>query len=170
MTDNDVLEVLGWLEDAAIHLWVDGGWGVDALVGEQTRLHTDLDLALDRDDVDLARQTLEVHGFAHDPTIQPGLPARLIMRDSAGREVDLHPLIFDRSGNGWQQLSQTGRAWGCYSAEDLNATGAIAGRPVRCLSPLLQLRFRMGYEWSERDEHDIRLLIDRFGVPAPPFQ
>jgi lincosamide nucleotidyltransferase A/C/D/E len=59
-------------------------------------------------------------------------------------------------------------AWGLYPADDLRATGAIGGRTVRCLSPRLQLRFRLGYEWSERDVHDVRLLIERFGVSAPP--
>ena len=57
---------------------------------------------------------------------------------------------------------------GLYPAEDLRATGAIGWRPVRCLSPQLQLRFRLGYEWSERDVHNVRLLVERFGVPAPP--
>lgn len=59
-------------------------------------------------------------------------------------------------------------AWGRYPVDDLQATGAIRGRPVRCLSPQLQFRFRLGYEWSARDVHDVRLLIERFGVPAPP--
>jgi len=26
----------------------------------------------------------------------------------------------------------------------------------------------MGYEWSERDEHDVRLLVEHFGLPSPP--
>jgi len=168
MTANEVLEVLGWLDMAGIDVWVDGGWGVDALLSEETRPHSDLDLAIDRDELERARHALEERGFEHDTSSKPGLPARLVMRDSHGREVDFHPLIFDHSGDGWQQLSQSGRAWGRYPAKDLGATGVIAGRPVRCLSPVLQLRFRMGYEWSERDEQDIRRLIERFGVPAPP--
>ena len=90
------------------------------------------------------------------------------MRDPRGREVDLHPLSFDDKGGGWQQLSESRRAWGYYPAEDLAAAGAIGGRAVRCLSAGLQLRFRLGYEWSERDEHDIRRLIDHFAIPHPP--
>lgn len=168
MTADQVLEVLDWLETAGVQVWVDGGWGVDALLGEETRPHSDLDLALDRDELERAQRALEEHGFEHDKSIEPGLPARLVMRDARGREVDFHPLIFDHSGDGWQQLSASGRAWGRYPAKDLGATGVIAGQPVRCLSPVLQLRFRMGYEWSERDEHDIRRLIERFDVPAPP--
>jgi len=46
MTANEVLEVLGWLDMVGIEVWVDGGWGVDALLGEETRPHSDLDLAL----------------------------------------------------------------------------------------------------------------------------
>jgi lincosamide nucleotidyltransferase A/C/D/E len=168
MEMDGVIEVLELLETAMVPVWLDGGWGVDALVGAETRRHSDLDLAIDRDDLNSARETLERQGFHHDEAIRPGLPARLVMRDEKSREVDFHPLLFDEAGNGWQQLSQDGRAWGCYPARDLEWAGVIGGRSVRCLSPQLQLRFRMGYEWSERDEHDIRLLIERFGVPAPP--
>jgi lincosamide nucleotidyltransferase A/C/D/E len=168
MTGADVIEVLDWLEAVGVRTWVDGGWGIDALVGDETRRHADLDLALDRDDLEAARQGLEGHGFYHDSSSRPGLPARLVMRDGRGREVDLHPLTFDAAGDGWQQLSASGMAWGRYPASDLRATGAIGGRAVRCLSAELQLRFRLGYEWSDRDVHDVRLLIERFGVPAPP--
>jgi lincosamide nucleotidyltransferase A/C/D/E len=44
MTAADVVEILGWLGTASVDVWLDGGWGVDALVGEQTREHNDLDL------------------------------------------------------------------------------------------------------------------------------
>lgn len=36
-----------WIDTLDTHgvpFWVDGGWGVDALLGEQTRSHRDLDL------------------------------------------------------------------------------------------------------------------------------
>lgn len=168
MTAADVVDVLDRLGALGVRVWIDGGWGVDALVGEETRSHGDLDLALDRDQLDVARRVLEEQGLRHNVRSQPGLPARLVIRDERGREVDLHPLAFDAAGDGWQQLSASGMAWGRYPAEDLRASGAIGGRPVRCLSPQLQLRFRLGYEWSDRDEHDVRLLVERFGVPAPP--
>jgi lincosamide nucleotidyltransferase A/C/D/E len=37
----DVVEILGWLGAVSVDVWLDGGWGVDALVGEQTREHKD---------------------------------------------------------------------------------------------------------------------------------
>jgi lincosamide nucleotidyltransferase A/C/D/E len=44
---GEVLGVLADLAEAGCAVWVAGGWGVDALIGRQTRLHRDLDLSLD---------------------------------------------------------------------------------------------------------------------------
>jgi lincosamide nucleotidyltransferase A/C/D/E len=156
------------LSGTTSHAWIDGGWGVDALIGEQTRDHLDLDLAVDQRDLSRIEQLFAVLGFRYDYTVKPGLPARLVLRDGRSREIDFHPLVFDKHGHGWQQLSDSGRAWGSYPAEHLQATGSIAGRRVQCLTPELQVRFRMGYEWSERDEHDLKLLASNFELPLPP--
>jgi lincosamide nucleotidyltransferase A/C/D/E len=43
VTAETVLELF---ESEAIEVWIDGGWGVDALVGRQTRPHEDLDLVV----------------------------------------------------------------------------------------------------------------------------
>jgi lincosamide nucleotidyltransferase A/C/D/E len=153
MSPEDVLEALAAL---------------DALARAQTREHTDLDLALDRDSLSDAAIALRRLGYLENAAAVPGLPARLVLTDPRGRQVDLHPLAFDRDGNGWQQLSATGRAWGLYPAADLNEEGIIGGRTVRATSARLQHKFRMGYEWSERDEHFVRLLGERFGLPMPP--
>lgn len=47
MPATRVLEIISALEAADLCCWVDGGWGIDALVGEQTRPHKDLDLVVD---------------------------------------------------------------------------------------------------------------------------
>jgi lincosamide nucleotidyltransferase A/C/D/E len=44
MTADDVLSVLAVLRNADVDIRIGGGWGIDALVGEQTRRHRDLDL------------------------------------------------------------------------------------------------------------------------------
>jgi lincosamide nucleotidyltransferase A/C/D/E len=168
VTAEDVSEVLEALAQHNIGVWIDGGWGVDALVGAETRDHLDLDLAVDQRDLPRIERALGELGFRHDDTVEPGLPARLVLSDGGSRAIDVHPLVFDADGHGWQQLSESGRSWGRYPAEHLQATGTIAGREVRCLSPELQARFRMGYEWSERDEHDLKLLASTVDVPLPP--
>jgi lincosamide nucleotidyltransferase A/C/D/E len=65
MTVDDVIEVLDRLAIAGVEIWLDGGWGVDALVGRQTRAHADLDLALARSDLELAATALGEAGFDH---------------------------------------------------------------------------------------------------------
>jgi len=37
MTESDVVGLLDELESAGVRVWIDGGWGVDALFGEQLR-------------------------------------------------------------------------------------------------------------------------------------
>ena len=159
----EALEILGSVEADAV---LDGGWGIDALVGSVTRPHGDLDVAMRADRLETAVEALGSRGFRHDPTIEPGMPARFVLRDADGRQIDLHPLVFDDEGNGWQRLGD--RSWGLYPAEGLTGAGRINGQPVRCLTAELQLRHHLGYEWSDTDEHDMRLLRDHFGIVLPP--
>ena len=44
-TAKDVTDLYSTLESEGIKIWIDGGWAVDALLGEQTRTHEDLDIA-----------------------------------------------------------------------------------------------------------------------------
>ena len=37
-------QVVEQLEENGVEVWLDGGWGVDALLGRETREHDDLDL------------------------------------------------------------------------------------------------------------------------------
>ena len=37
MRPTEVLEVLDRLDASDVTVWLDGGWGVDALIGQQTR-------------------------------------------------------------------------------------------------------------------------------------
>jgi len=48
---RDAASLLEQLSKHGLHVWVAGGWAVDAIVGEQTRLHGDLDLAVDADEL-----------------------------------------------------------------------------------------------------------------------
>ena len=46
---TDACEILRWAEEAEIPVVLDGGWGVDALIGRETRLHNDIDLFVKED-------------------------------------------------------------------------------------------------------------------------
>jgi lincosamide nucleotidyltransferase A/C/D/E len=160
----DVLDVLRLLDAAGVGCWLDGGWGVDALLGRQTRDHDDLDVVLDREQLGAAQEALR--GFAHDPAVEPGPPARLVLVDDRNRQVDLHPVGFDARGNGWQALGEG--AWGMYPAAGLTGSGTVAGHPVRCVTAELQLWHHLGYPWDEQDWRDMTALAERFGLELPP--
>jgi lincosamide nucleotidyltransferase A/C/D/E len=156
MVATDVVEILGWLSAASVDVWLDGGWGVDALVGEQTRKHNDLDLIVRDAHEPRMREALATHGFmqvARDPA------QNFILADERGREVDVHPVRFDDQGNG-HLLSEDGVPFG-HSAEAFAAMGSVSGYSVACLSaeaqmsnPFVGIRTRRhrcpGYEASLR--------------------
>lgn len=41
---TDVKQILQFAIDAEIKVFLDGGWGVDALLGYQSRAHNDIDI------------------------------------------------------------------------------------------------------------------------------
>jgi lincosamide nucleotidyltransferase A/C/D/E len=166
MSAEDVLAVLGQLEAARVQTWLDGGWGVDALLHTQTRQHDDLDLVVARADESRTVTALAALGFDHAREVEPGLPARLVLRDEVDRRVDLHLVVFDEAGNGWQQLSS--RAWELYPAEGLRGTGTVAEKAVSCLTAELQLRHHLGYAWDDDDARDMLLLAEKYGLLVPP--
>ena len=60
---GDVLSVLRLADGAGARLWIDGGWGVDTLLGGQTREHGDLDVAIEARYLSAFRDALSGHGF-----------------------------------------------------------------------------------------------------------
>ena len=52
------VDALGLFEDVGAQWWIAGGWGIDLWLGEQTRDHVDLDVAILRRDQRVFRDTL----------------------------------------------------------------------------------------------------------------
>jgi len=166
MTTTDVVEVLNRLDDAKIENWLDGGWGVDALLGEQTRPHNDLDLIVGVDDVPGMCETLGRDGFQ----LVTGAPdSNFVLRDRQGREIDVHPVRFDGEGNGIYRM-EGGDHW-VFPASGFAGIGRLAGRDVRCLTADVQMvNHSTGYEPGDTDFHDMRRLNAQFGTRLlPPF-
>lgn len=159
-SEADVLEVLGWAVDLGVDAWLDGGWGVDALVGRQTRSHGDLDLVIEARHEGAFVERLRERGFDQVPMWYT-TDAHTVWRDAAGRTVDLHLIVIDGNGNGAYGDE------GCYPASGLAGTGAVGGTAVRCLSPEIQVEFHRGYEIRPQDRHDVGLLCEKFGIPPP---
>lgn len=150
---QDVLEVLDGLEKVSARYWVAGGWGVDLLVGSETRAHRDLDLAVDADDYETCMITLDELGYSIETN---WLPVRVEVVGQVERWVDVHPVRFDGEGPGIQ-----GDPEGVHFLYPLTAftTGRLRGRAVPCLSIEQQELFHSGYDLRPQDEHDLRLAV-----------
>jgi lincosamide nucleotidyltransferase A/C/D/E len=166
MRANDVVEVLDALERAGIAVWLNGGWGVDALLEEQTRPHDDLDVVAGTDDIPALIVILGKLGFTKLNT-WPDSPETFVLGDPDDRRVDVHPVRFDEEGNGVQRI-RTGE-W-TYPASGFDGRGVVGGRAVHCLTPEVQVMTHGGYEFDEDDHRDMEALRERFGVQLRPDQ
>ncbi|WP_327403279.1 amino acid transporter [Streptomyces sp. NBC_01288] len=159
MSADEVLFILELLRRAEADVWIGGGWGIDALIGEQTRDHRDLDLMHRRDEEDAVLAALGAEGFAESLDWRP---VRFVMTAPDGREIDLHPLVFAADGSATQASPDPERPF-AYPTSCF-VTGTIKGAPLPCLSAEQQVHFHQGYEPSERDRHDMAQLRRVFRI------
>jgi lincosamide nucleotidyltransferase A/C/D/E len=154
-----VLGILAALRRADVDVWIGGGWGIDALVGEQTRAHSDLDLMHRQEQEPRVVAALAGEGFAETLDVRP---VRFVLSAPDGRDIDLHPLAFAPDGSAVQS-SPDPRSPFVYPAACF-VTGTIGGVAVPCLSAQRQIDFHQGYEPREQDLHDMALLRGAFGI------
>jgi FMN phosphatase YigB (HAD superfamily) len=165
MTGTGVVGILGLLEDGGIEVWIDGGWGVDALIGRQTRPHDDIDLVLRKNDIDRLTDVLGAAGFRR---VEEGArPFNFVMADGRGREVDLHGVVFDPSGNGLYGPQPEDGSGRVYPAAAFMGTGVINSESVHCMTAEYQMANHASYDPGEADVHDVQLLHETFGIALP---
>jgi lincosamide nucleotidyltransferase A/C/D/E len=159
-TSSDVTFLYGALGALGIEVWLDGGWGVDALLGKQTRNHADVDIVIQEKDIALMRSFLESHGF-RDVQQDDTRSWNFVLADAEGRKVDVHVIVVDRKGNGIYGPPENGAF---YPQSALLGRGVIDGLPVKCLSPEYQIANHAGYDLRETDHQDVRTLVEKFGT------
>jgi lincosamide nucleotidyltransferase A/C/D/E len=160
----DVIDLYEKLDNMGVEIWIDGGWGVDALLGEQSRPHQDLDIAIQQKDVPKLRQLLCSRGYK-DIKLEQARAWNFVLGDDNGREVDVHVLVLDEKGNGIYGPAEKGET---YPAASLTGAGLVEGRPVRCISPEWMVKFHSGYELRDKDFRDVSALCRKFGIDLPP--
>jgi len=158
MDIDDVMWFIELCESNNIEVYIDGGWGVDALLGEQTRKHNDLDIALPHHFVELLKELLEQEGYKileNEVTRE----CNFVMRDTLGHEIDFHTYTFDEHGNNIYGIE--------YAPEHLTGIGVLNGREVKTINPEWMVKFHTGYELDEDDYHDVKLLCNKFELIIP---
>jgi [ribosomal protein S5]-alanine N-acetyltransferase len=152
MLAADVRIAMDALTHRNLQAWIAGGWGIDALLGTQTRQHADLDLAFRADQEPGVLAALREQGYR---LVLDHRPGRIVVADDDGHEIDLHPVAFDANGDGIQ-TGIRGEVFH-YSREGF-AHGSIGGQSVPCLSVAQQLRFHSGYDLREFERQDLEKL------------
>lgn len=163
MTSMDVINFYIELDNLGIEIWIDGGWGVDALLGEQTRPHTDLDIVIQQKDLQKVLELLRKRGYQNverDDT----RPCNFVLGDDRGYEIDFHVIVFDDKGNGIYGPAENKEM---YPVGSLLGIGNINGHSVRCISSEYMVKFHTRYKLSESDFKNISALCEKFGIDFP---
>ena len=155
---TSVVELYDLFEQHELEVCIDGGWAVDALLGEQTRAHDDLDIAMPHRHVPMLRERLAPLGF-RERLRDDSWACNFVLADAQGRELDVHSYTLDSAGNNVHGVP--------YIAEQLTGNGLILDRRVRCIPPEWLVRFHTGYDIDEKDFQDVSALCKRFGIALP---
>jgi lincosamide nucleotidyltransferase A/C/D/E len=158
MKAEEAAELIKFLEQQGVEVYVDGGWAVDALLGQQTRVHADLDIALSHKYVPRLRELLGGRGY-QEQSRHDSWECNFVLANAAGCEVDVHSYTLDEAGNNIHGVA--------YKREHLSGKGFINDYAVRCISPEWLVKFHSGYELDENDYRDVRALCERFGIALP---
>ena len=166
MTVNMVHWFLDLFDQLGIKVWIDGGWGVDALLGECTRQHQDLDIIISWEDSVILTKALFTRGFV-DIHTDDRKDRNFVMGHRLHGRIDFH--VIERTEDGGAVYGPGEIDW-VITESELNAVGSIGGREVRCLSVDYQVRSHAGYTLQDTDFADLRALQEKYGVKLLPAQ
>jgi lincosamide nucleotidyltransferase A/C/D/E len=168
---EDVIPIYQSLSANKIRVWITGGWGSDALLGEETRPHKDLDILVLVDDVAPMQSLLARAGYGLKELWSENawvvdaqgtrVPTAFVLEDVEGRQVDAHAMRLDEGGNGVPAWADEGPV---FTGEDLAGQGRIAGVTIPCISAETQVRCHAGYDLPPEHLRDLALLRERLGL------
>ena len=157
--ENDVVDLLKNTERIGVDMWICGGWGVDALMGRQTRPHNDIDIFIQKNDTAVFTEMLSLNGY-HETKMECTTEDNPVWCDACNRIIDIH--FFEFAEAGTLRFENE-----LYPANILNGKGTIGGITMRCLTAEAQIKYHQGYEQKEKDRHDVLLLCQTFGFSIP---
>jgi lincosamide nucleotidyltransferase A/C/D/E len=167
MTAGQALEIVDRLRDGGVQSWLAGGWGVDALVGHQTREHSDLDLIIALSDEETALQTIGEDGYAVYDRWADGLLDRTfhVVNTRLHRSIEMSMVQLE-SDDWRERVDELARSEG-FEVPEMFTSGVIDGQRVPCVTIAMQLALHVGYKLHNEDLVDVALLCDRFSLEPP---
>jgi lincosamide nucleotidyltransferase A/C/D/E len=164
MDADNALRILSSLQRAGVEATVGGGWAIDALLGEQTRPHSDLDLWVAAEDLEPLIKSFVDLGLDRLFPWGNDRPWNFVVHDGGELRVDLH--LYEKLSDGRVHYGSV-RGGDVFSAASLRGHGIISGAPVVCESPEWALRCHAGYPPRPADREDVKRLCAKFGLPLP---
>jgi 2'-5' RNA ligase len=163
----ELIRVCRSLNDGNIPYWLAGGWGLDALVGCETRRHGDLDFVLDRYSDNLARVNTILESLGYHRQLPLGgtmwFPDAEVYDDDRGHHIEILNINWELLTTAGGLLSPSQSRVHETTAETKLATaamvsrlttiGALDGVELPTLSLTAQKLFHLGYERREEDTH-----------------
>lgn len=150
------LLIVDMLKSLNIRYWIEGGWGIDVLIGKQTRPHRDIDVDFDADYENVLLDRLTGMGYQ---IITDARPTRIELYHSMHGFIDIHPFIISDQG-GMKQANPEGGWFELEASWFSEAT--FEGRKIPCVSIQGQRLFHSGYDLREIDYADLKNLNDAF--------
>ena len=132
MTTDKVHWFLDLFDELGIKVWIDGGWGVDALLGECTRNHQDLDIIISWEDSAILTEALLARGFV-DIHTDDHKDRNFVMGHQLYGRIDFHVIELTEGGGA---VYGPGEIDWVISESELNAVGAIGGI-TKCVRTLV---------------------------------
>ncbi len=164
MTAESATTILAAVGERGAEVCLGGGWGVDALLGEQTREHSDLDLWLDAQAIEPLFVALTDLGINRLFPCPGDRPWNFVLHDGGHLRIDLHC---------FEAASTDTVHYGAFAENEifprtaLTGSGLIDGVMVRCEQPEWAVRWHCGYPFRSVDRHDVPLLCARFNLALP---
>jgi lincosamide nucleotidyltransferase A/C/D/E len=159
---HDAVALCRLLELHHIRYWVMGGWGVDALLGRESRPHKDLDLLVALGDLPKLGRLFHEHGFTQQWVWRENRwvdgegvrwPTAFVVADRQGRELDVHVIDIGPDAAIVQHYDDP---WPFPAS--ITGEGTIDGARVPCVSKETQLAMHIGYPLPDGQRRDLELL------------
>lgn len=155
-TKENLMEVIEILETLKIQFWVEGGWGIDILIGKQNRPHRDIDIDFDAKYESLLLDKLTQIGYEIKTDERP---VRMELYHPRLGFIDIHPIEVNEDGSARQEAPGEGY----FEFDQSFFTKALfEGKWIPCISLMGQKLFHSGYELREVDKMDLDNLKNHF--------
>ncbi|ATL68956.1 nucleotidyltransferase domain-containing protein [Nocardia terpenica] len=164
MTAESALMVISVLKSRGVNACIGGGWAIDALLGEQTREHADLDIWLPAADLDPTIVAFSEAGIDRLLPWGGDRPWNFVLHDGRSLRVDLH--LYEELPGGLIHYGSVLNG-DRFANSCLDGTGRILGNVVRCETSDWALQCHLEYPPRATDFHDVTQLCAKFGLPVP---